>query len=98
MFYIVLKSRESDVIFKDIFIEDVGVKDKEKYRDKPEQVTESIDIPFFKKEATKMVDDVTFEPPAPRLASPEEAFGTAFNSQESISFSQPSEDDDDKPF
>jgi hypothetical protein len=37
MFYIVLKSRESDVMFKDIFIEDVGVKDKEKYRDIPEE-------------------------------------------------------------
>lgn len=98
MFYIVLKSRESDVIFKDIFIEDVGVKDKEKYRDKPEQVTESIDIPFFKKEEPKLVDDVTFEPPAPKLASPQEAFGSAFNSSEAFSFNQPSEDDEDMPF
>ena len=98
MFYIVLKSRESDVIFKDIFIEDVGVKDKEKYRDKPEQVTESIDIPFFKKEEPKLVDDVTFEPPAPKLASPQEAFGAAFNSPEAFSFSQPSEEDEGMPF
>jgi hypothetical protein len=65
---------------------------------KPESVTESIDIPFFKKEPTKMVDDVTFEPPAPKLASPEEAFGSTFSSPESFSFTQPSEDDDDKPF
>ena len=81
-------------MFKDIFIEDVGVKDKEKYRDKPESVTESIDIPFFKKESVKLVDDVIFEPSAPKPVSPEEAFG----SPESFSFSQSSEDDDDKPF
>jgi hypothetical protein len=41
-----------------------------------------------------MVDDVTFEPPAPKPVSAMEAFG----SPESFSFSQPSEDDDDKPF
>jgi hypothetical protein len=45
-----------------------------------------------------LVDDVTFEPPAPKLASLEEAFGSAFSSTESFSFNQSSEDDDDKPF
>lgn len=87
MFYIVLKSRESDVMFKDIFIEDVGIKDKEKYRDKPESVTESIDIPFFK---NKQVDAI-FEPLAPKLASLKEAFGESFNNSTE-------EDDDNAPF
>lgn len=32
IFYIVLKSRESDVIFNDIFIENIEIKNKEKYK------------------------------------------------------------------
>jgi hypothetical protein len=78
-------------MFKDIFIEDVGVKDKEKYRDKPESVTQSIDVPFFKNK----VEDVIFEPPAPKLSNPQEAFGAAFDSTKAFSFSQPPVDDDD---
>jgi hypothetical protein len=74
-------------MFKDIFIEDVGVKDKEKYRDKPESVTGSIDIPFFK---NKQVDAI-FELPAPKLASLKEAFGESFDSSTE-------EEDDNAPF
>ena len=44
-----------------------------------------------------MVDDVTFEPPAPKLASPEEAFGSTFNSAENFTFQKP-EEEDDMPF
>lgn len=68
------------------------------YKENKSNVTKSIDIPFFKKEEPKLVDDVTFEPPAPKLASPQEAFGTAFNSSEAFSFNQPSEEDEDMPF
>ena len=48
MFYIVLKSRESDAIFKDIFIENIEVKNKEKYRDKTdEEIVGSGEVPVF---------------------------------------------------
>lgn len=71
MFYIVLKSRESEIIFKDIFIEDVGIKDKEKYRDKEESVTMSFDIPVFKKPELPAIE---FTPPPP-LGTLADAFG-----------------------
>lgn len=48
MFYIVLKSRESDAIFKDIFIENIEVKNKEKYRDKTdEEIVANGEVPVF---------------------------------------------------
>jgi hypothetical protein len=58
---------------------------------KPESVTQSIDVPFFKNK----VEDVIFEPPAPKLSNPQEAFGAAFDSTKAFSFSQPPVDDDD---
>lgn len=75
MFYIVLKSRESEVMFKDIFIEDVGVKNKEKYRDKPEEVVKSYDIPMFKPVtfAGETITPIIDTPPP--LGTLEDAFG-----------------------
>jgi replicative DNA helicase len=83
MFYIVLKSRESEVIFRDIFIEDLGVKNKEKYRDRPEEVVTSYDIPMFSK-----------KPETPQLeVLPPPPFGTLADA-----FGPPVIEDDDAPF
>jgi replicative DNA helicase len=88
MFYIVLKSRESDVIFRDIFIEDVGVKDKEKYRDKPEQAVMSYDIPMFAKKPD--LPEIEILPPPP-LGTLADAFGPAVTDSSD-------DDDDGAPF
>jgi hypothetical protein len=89
MFYIVLKSRESEVMFKDIFIEDVGVKNKEKYRDKPEEVVKSYDIPMFKPVtfAGETITPVVDIPPP--LGTLEDAFGPKVEEDD---------DDDGAPF
>jgi replicative DNA helicase len=48
MFFIVLKSRESEPIFNNIFVEDIAVKNKEKYRDKTdEEIVGSGEVPVF---------------------------------------------------
>jgi hypothetical protein len=84
MFYIVLKSRESEVIFRDIFIEDVAVKNKEKYRDKPEEVVMSYDIPMFKSNDMPVVEVL----PPPPFGTLADAFGPPDTNT----------DDDDAPF
>mgnify|MGYP003396726249 CR=1 FL=1 len=89
MFYIVLKSRESEVIFRDIFIEDVGVKNKEKYRDKPEEVVMSYDIPMFKANDMPVVEVLPPPPPFGTLAD-------AFDPPTVVVSAE--DDDDDSPF
>jgi replicative DNA helicase len=50
MFFIVLKSRESDVIFDDIFIEDIDLPNIEKYIDKQDSIMGEIEEPDFEED------------------------------------------------
>lgn len=51
IFYIVLKMREADILYKDIYIEEIEVEGKEKYKQPKEDVLE--DIPAFKARVDK---------------------------------------------
>ena len=50
IFYIVLKARENDVIYKDIFVEDIGIPGKDKYQ---EPKKDDIAAPIFGAEVSR---------------------------------------------
>lgn len=91
IFYIVLKMREADVMYKDIYIEDIEVKDKEKYRE-PKEDDEVSEFKFIPKaidrsEGKPFVDVSIFETP-----KPPELGNEIFGNPKSTT------DDDDAPF
>lgn len=62
IFYVVLKSRESDPVFDNIFIEDVGLKNKEKYVAVATfDSTQEIDAPIFNTPALLGVAGAEFD-------------------------------------
>lgn len=75
IFYIVLKMREGDILFRDIFIEDIDVEGKEKYREPKQDLIGA--------------DDLVFNRPVPEVESPVENnfdLKKAFGTEEAFSF------------
>ena len=88
IFYIVLKMREGEILFRDIFIEEIDIEGKEKYR---EPKTDLIGA-----------DDLLFKRPVPEIDSPVEpnfSINKAFGTPESFSFDvKVTPGEDDPPF
>lgn len=73
IFYIVLKSREAEIIFKDIYIEDVEIKDKEKYKE-PKEKALVLDTPMFKPRPIDLTVEKSEAFPTKTIATPDEGF------------------------
>jgi len=67
IFYIILKMREGDILYKDIYIEDIEVKDKDKYREPKEddEVSEFkfVPKPIDRTEGKPIIDVNIFDTP-----------------------------------
>jgi len=90
-----LKCREADGLYLDIYAEELPIPDVENIRKnrKKESISVSnLSAPVFGKNQTIAVDA---PPPPPPLATLADAFGEAFNSPAAVSFD---EEDDDSPF
>ena len=94
IFYIVLKMREADVMYKDIYIESIEIKDKEKYREPKEddEVSEFkfVPKPIDRSEGKPLIDVSIFD-----IQKPPSIGDDIFGSPKSTT---PEDDDDDAPF
>lgn len=73
IFYIILKMREADILFKDIYIEEIDIEGKEKWREKPKTVNSDMDSPIFSTPKPEI------ESPVPLNHNMNEAFGAGFS-------------------
>lgn len=90
-----LKCREADGMYLDIYAEELNIPDVEnirKNRHKDMSSPKSIEVPMFKKEEPYVVEKPL---PPPPLATLADAFGETFSSPAAVDFG---EDDEDAPF
>lgn len=94
IFYIVLKMREADILFRDIYIEEIDIDGKDKYREPKQDDMLDVSAPKFNKDANdKPIPEI--DPPVEPNFNMNKAFGDPANFSFDVKVTP---GDDDSPF